>query len=884
MIRPFYGLVISRFGASFQRFLHNFAAHGFGQLVNVLTQLVLLPAFLHYWTTNEYGEWLVITSIPSLLWTLDNGLSGLAANRMTVASGTGDWKATNLIFHNVLLIQGSLSLLILVLSGLFVSLVNVNAMFGFSHFDHSTHSQVSEFLMTPQQAGEVLFIMIAQMLMGYGLGLSRAAYRASMLEARGVAITNLERLTYFCSVVLVLTQHGQTVAVAWAMLANTTFWLLFSYTDIRRRCPHITFAFGPLSRTQLRAMTVDGVPVMAGTAASAFYLQGYLLIVNSILGPAAVVMLNVIRTASRSLLQLVNMVANASGPELSRTYGSCDWEGYLRLLKVLLAVTVWISLAVGVGLAVAGPWVVEKLSSGKVLVHHPIMILFAVSVACQAGWAACGSVLYATNMHHVFNYAYFVLTVLGLAAAEVMVRLLGFPGVPMVMMTVDGLLLGWALYLCRSKLSFVPLGSLLCVFSPAFYLRKLNDFLHSSKAAPADYSPSQTERPTHLKILAISHMPNDENAGASRIYHLLARGLRERGHTVKLLHYEDLKVPAALRYVGKRIALPELIHWRFFREAASGYDVVFASNGVAHRIFGKLRRQAKRPQLVHHLHGSSYLDFEAILTERSRGHVNYSRAFMAFKAHYASSWDIKGAQQADVVVTQSLRDEDHMNDRKERDRSGKFTAPVVRVPAMLHPAIEEASRHATPPDQRDPNSILWFGTWGERKGSHYVNRAFRKIKAHHPLATLTLGGTSTPSDVVLAGFDKELRSSIKMLPRLDLDAQLAEFNRHAIFIFPSLSEGFGLALIEAMAMGLACVTTSTGMMGDWITDRQEALLIPFASAEHLANRVLDLMDDDALRCRIALAGQQLARTFTLDRFVQGYLDIFEKNHAVRNGH
>ena len=164
-------------------------------------------------------------------------------------------------------------------------MVNVNALFGFSHFEHSIHSQVNEFLMTPQQAGEVLFIMIAQMLMGYGLGLLRAAYRASMLEARGVAITNLERLTYFCFVVLVLTLRGHAVAVAWAMLASTTFWLLFSYGDIRRRCPHITFALGPLSRTQLHAMTVDGVPVMAGTAASAFFLQGYLLIVNSILGP-----------------------------------------------------------------------------------------------------------------------------------------------------------------------------------------------------------------------------------------------------------------------------------------------------------------------------------------------------------------------------------------------------------------------------------------------------------------------------------------------------------------------------------------------------------------------------------------------------------------------
>jgi glycosyltransferase involved in cell wall biosynthesis len=386
-----------------------------------------------------------------------------------------------------------------------------------------------------------------------------------------------------------------------------------------------------------------------------------------------------------------------------------------------------------------------------------------------------------------------------------------------------------------------------------------------------------------MKILAISHMPNDENAGASRIYHLLANGLRDRGHTVKLLHYEDLKIPAPLRYVGKRMALPELIDWRFFREASAGYDVVFASNGVAYRIFRKLRRQSKRPWLVHHLHGSSHLDFEATMMEQARGHLNHSRTFMAFKAHYASSWDLKGAQEADVVVTQSLRDEDHMNDRKERDRSGRFTAPVVRVPALLHPAIAEASLRALPPEQRDPNSILWFGTWGDRKGVHYVNRAFRQVKARHPAATLTMGGTGVAPDVVLANFDEALRPSVKILPRIDLDEQLAEFNRHSIFIFPSLSEGFGLALIEAMAMGLACVTTPTGMMGDWIIDRREAMIVPIASAGHLANGILHLMDDAALRCRVAVAGQELARSFTLDRFVQGYLDVFEMAHAGRNG-
>ena len=845
-------------------------------MVNIVSQILLIPAFLHYWSTREYGEWLVIFSIPSLLWTLDNGLSGLAANRMTVASGAGDWKLCNLIFHNVLVIQGSLSLLILLVAGWYAVVGNTAAAFGFK-------------LMSRTEAGEVLFALIAYMLLGYGLGLMRAAYRASALEARGVSIANGGRLTDFLAQIAVLMRHGHALHLALALLASMSFWVLFSIFDVRRRCPNVTFALGPLSREQFGRMMVDGLPVMAGTAAGAFFLQGYPLIVNSVLGPVAVVTLTAIRTASRTLLQLTGIVTNASVSEMARTYGSRDWEGYLRLLKVLLAVTFWTSIGVGLGLTVAGPWIIGKWTSGRVLVDHPLMLLFAISVACQSGWNACGSILFSTNMHHAYNYVNLALTVVGLAAADVAIRGMGFMGVPTVMMTVDLFLLVISLWLCARNLSFVPLGPLLTVFDPRFYVRKADYLIRAVKARPsavAEVSGRSEETPAperKLKILAISHMPNDENAGASRIYHLLARGLRERGHTVKMLHYDDLKIAAPFHYLVKRIALPETIAWRFSREAASGYDIVFASNGVAHRIFHKLRTQSPRPRLVNHLHGASYLDFEATLIERSRGHIALSHAFMAFKSHYAASWDVRGAQEADVVITQSTRDADYMNDRRE-SKGCHFTAPVVRIPAPLHPGIGAASKKAFPPEKRDPFSILWFGTWGERKGSHYVNRAFRLIKGHHPQATLTLGGTGESPEVVLGNFDPALRPSIRILPRIDLETQLAEYNRHAIFIFPSLSEGFGLALIEAMAMGLACVTTSTGMMGDWIVDRQDAIMVPSNSSEHLANGVLQLMADEDLRAKIARNGQRLAQTFTLDRFVQGYLDVFQATvAAARNG-
>jgi O-antigen/teichoic acid export membrane protein len=458
----------TRFGPSFQRFLHNSAAQTFGQAVNALAQIFSVPAFLHFWTKTEWGEWLVITSIPSLLWTLDSGLSGLAGNRMTVASGSGDWARANVIFHNVLFVQGLLSLAILLLSGWYLETGNVSATFGFT-------------LMGRQEAGEVLFIMIIYMLFGYGLGLLRAAFRSSMLEARGVSLFNFNRLSEFVVQMAILACHGHAIALATGMLANMCFWCVAGFIDARIRCPQIRFAVWPISGTQMKSMLVDGVPVFAGTAAGAFFLQGYPLIVNSTLGPVAVVTLTTIRTGSRTLLQMVGIVSNASTSELSRTYGSKDWEGYLRLLKVLAAMTLWTSLAAAVGLALAGPWVIHLWTSGRVLVSHDIMLLFGLSIACQCAWSACGTILFSVNMHHAFNYAYLALTVVGLAVATYAVHLLGFAGIPTVMMIVDAALLGLAIYLCHTKLEFIPLSSLAKVVYPSFYLEKAQGVLRHLK-------------------------------------------------------------------------------------------------------------------------------------------------------------------------------------------------------------------------------------------------------------------------------------------------------------------------------------------------------------------------------------------------------------------
>ena len=74
---------------------------------------------------------------------------------------------------------------------------------------------------------------------------------------------------------------------------------------------------------------------------------------------------------------------------------------------------------------------------------------------------------------------------------------------------------------------------------------------------------------------------------------------------------------------------------------------------------------------------------------------------------------------------------------------------------------------------------------------------------------------------------------------LALADQVAEFQRHAIFLFPSLSEGFGLALLEAMALGLAAVTTLTGFGADFLRHRETGLIVSQGSARHLADGILE---------------------------------------------
>jgi glycosyltransferase involved in cell wall biosynthesis len=99
------------------------------------------------------------------------------------------------------------------------------------------------------------------------------------------------------------------------------------------------------------------------------------------------------------------------------------------------------------------------------------------------------------------------------------------------------------------------------------------------------------------------------------------------------------------------------------------------------------------------------------------------------------------------------------------------------------------------------------------------------------------------------------------------------------FVFPSLAEGFGLPVLEAMARGLPVACSARGSLAEVAGDA--ALLFDPESEPAIADAINALLGDPALRERLRQAGRAQAARFTWSQTADGTLKSYER--ALRAG-
>jgi glycosyltransferase involved in cell wall biosynthesis len=166
--------------------------------------------------------------------------------------------------------------------------------------------------------------------------------------------------------------------------------------------------------------------------------------------------------------------------------------------------------------------------------------------------------------------------------------------------------------------------------------------------------------------------------------------------------------------------------------------------------------------------------------------------------------------------------------------------------------------------------ILYLGGFANPvKGGDVLVRALGTVLEAVPTIRVTLAGPGEPPAAAQALLIRH--PSVQWLGWLDELGRAQAFGSSDVFVLPSTSEGLPMAVLEAMAEGLAIVATEMGGVPDILSDEVDALLVPPADAEALARTMLRLAGDAALRERLATRALARARRLSEEE-VSGRLD------------
>jgi alpha-1,3-rhamnosyl/mannosyltransferase len=344
-------------------------------------------------------------------------------------------------------------------------------------------------------------------------------------------------------------------------------------------------------------------------------------------------------------------------------------------------------------------------------------------------------------------------------------------------------------------------------------------------------------------------------AGRGRVVRELLRALAARDDDRRYVLYGRARWDEVLdeRFSWTLIDAPDpLWHWRTARAAGRGCDVFLATNSYLSVILTARPSVAIVYDLVALDPGTSPNRRSAVIERLTLGTaVRRARGL--------------------VCISQTTRDE-----LVARIPAAAPKASVALLAGAPDPGRPSAEALAELPP---PGFVLAVGTLEPRKNLPRLVQAFaalpEALQAAHPL--VVVGATGWRTGQTLAAL-QSLGDRCRMLGHVS-DAALAElYRRSAVFCYPSLAEGFGLPVLEAMAAGAPVLTSDVSSLPE-VGGDAVAYADPL-DVTAIANGLKRLLSDPARRDQLASAGRARAATFSWDRFAGEVLAALDQAASV----
>jgi glycosyltransferase involved in cell wall biosynthesis len=375
-----------------------------------------------------------------------------------------------------------------------------------------------------------------------------------------------------------------------------------------------------------------------------------------------------------------------------------------------------------------------------------------------------------------------------------------------------------------------------------------------------------------MRVLLAGPYARDPKQGSPRVLICLAEELERLGCRVELLLTDGLPAWARKRRL-RWATFPIAVLARARRAAGRGapYDVIDVSSGDGFLV-GLLRKSLglRDSAYICRTMGWEHEDYRVRVAPMATSRLDALRRGLLTRAvrHRQVELSVKTA---DALITLCSADR-----RFAVDRGWQRLERVYPVPAGVSSDYLNGSR------PKRGGGLMFWGTWSIRKGIQQLVEAYTTMRARGYEVPLTIGGCWDAAENVRRAFPESLRPLVKVWDRPLTASELREeFRRHDIFVLPSFYEGFGIVVLEAMASGLAVVTTPVGVAEDMIEDKGNGRLVPIGDAAALADALIEMWNSPALRARLGAAARRTARANSWERIAARTLEVYQMVIAQR---
>lgn len=296
-------------------------------------------------------------------------------------------------------------------------------------------------------------------------------------------------------------------------------------------------------------------------------------------------------------------------------------------------------------------------------------------------------------------------------------------------------------------------------------------------------------------------------------------------YNLDLMHFPHFNVP--ILYNGKFVVtIHDLTHLSFKMNRASAHNKVYFE--IKHQIYKQVLSHALKKSLKV-IAVSNFVKNDLI----SKQHIDDSKVEVT----------LEGVEQELLRISKKISKEKQQQILKKFSISSPF--------------------------------LFYVGNAHPHKNVEGLTKVFKQVKTRYPDLLLVLSGRE---DFFWKRLKKETLDADVIFTGFVAEEELVTLYKNAsVFIFPSFSEGFGIPMLEAMALG--CPVISSGRTSLPEVGRDAAIYFNPYDGKDMEEKILSVLGDGKLRECLVTQGLKRSRQFSWKKMAQKTLEVYESSFS-----